>query len=99
MRLKFNWQFLGAVAVTGTLFFTACTQDDQAKPNDNQSIEERGLFTGVPVSTALIGLTDSNQLVSLMSGPPIVDMGLTPITGLRVDEYMRAIDTRPRTNE
>jgi uncharacterized protein DUF4394 len=99
MRLNFNWQILSAVAITGTLLFSACSQDDQAKPNDNQSIEERGLFTGVPVSTALIGLTDSNQLVSLMSGPPIVDMGLTPITGLRVDEYMRAIDTRPRTNE
>lgn len=99
MRLNFKWQFLGAVAITGTLLFTACSQEDQVSPADNQSIEERGLISGLPVSTALIGLSPNNELVSLMSGPPVVDMGVVPITGLRQEEFVLAIDTRPMTGE
>jgi hypothetical protein len=99
MRLNFKWQFLGAVAITGTLLFTACSQEDQVSPTDNQSIEERGLISGLPVSTALIGLSPNNELISLMSGPPVVDMGVVPITGLRQEEFILAIDTRPKTKE
>jgi len=99
MRLNFKWQFLGAVAITGTLLFTACSQEDQVSPADNQSIEERGLISGLPVSTALIGLSPNNELISLMSGPPVVDMGVVPITGLRQEELVLAIDNRPKTGE
>ena len=100
MRLNFSkWQFLGAVAITGSLLFTACTQDDQVSPSSQQPIEERGLISGLPVNTALIGLSNNNELVSMMSGPPVVDQGVTPITGLRVEEFILAIDTRPKTGE
>jgi hypothetical protein len=99
MRLNFKGQFIGAAAIFGSLLFTACTQEDQVKPSDSLPIEERGLISGLPVNTALIGLSTNNELVNLMSGPPVVDLGVIPITGLRVEEFILAIDTRPKTGE
>ena len=100
MRLKFNFQLTFAVAF-GFLMYMGCTQDENIRPTDNDQIEERGSSTlsGTPVNAALIGLTPENQLVSFMSGPPVVEQSLVAITGLRDGESILAIDTRPRTKE
>ena len=100
MRLNFKWLHLGAAIMTGLLFSTGCTKDEAIRPLDDQSIEERGLINGSPVNTALIGLTPTNELVNLMSGPPVVDLGIIPITGLRDSgEFVLAIDTRPSNKQ
>lgn len=98
MRLSLKLFNYGAAAFVGILLATGCTNEDTASPNDNGSIEERSLIGTIP-SVPLIGLTPTNELVHLLSGPPVVEKGLVPITGLRPDELMIAIDTRVKTKE
>jgi hypothetical protein len=99
MRLNFKMLTYGAVALTGILFIPSCTNDDGIKPGDGAQIEERGLTSGAPVNTALIGLSPANELVSLMSGPPVSEVSRVPIINLRPEENLLAIDTRPKTKE
>lgn len=99
MRLNLKSFQLGAVILTGFLFYTSCTTDDSASLLSDEQIEARGPINGFIPNTALIGLSPDNQLVHFSSGPPAQDMGTVPITGLRNGEFVLAIDTRPRTNE
>jgi Domain of unknown function (DUF4394) len=99
MRLNLKQLNLGAAVLTGLLFTTSCSKDEAIRPFDDASIETRGLITSSPVNTGLIGLSPNNELVFLMSGPPVVDNGTLPIIGLRDGEFMLAIDTRPSTKE
>jgi hypothetical protein len=98
MRLSLKLFNFGAAAFLGVLLTTGCTNEDNVSPNDNGSIEERGLINTVP-SIPLIGLTPTNELVHLLSGPPVVEKSVVPITGLRPDELIIAIDTRVKTKE
>ena len=99
MRLNFKLLTYGAAALSGFLFLPSCTNDDGIKPTDGAQIEERGLTSGAPVNTALIGLSPANELVNLMSGPPVSEVSRVPIVNLRPEESILAIDTRPRTKE
>jgi hypothetical protein len=99
MRLGFKLFNFSAAVLTGLLFTTGCSTDDGVKPLDDSQIEARGLISGIPPNTPLIGLSPTNELVNLLSGPPAVDMGTVAITGLRSDETMLAIDTRPKTKQ
>lgn len=98
MRLSLKLFNYGAAAFLGILLTTGCTNNDTVSPNDNGSIEERSLIGTIP-SVPLIGLSPTNELVHLVSGPPVVEKGVVPITGLRPDELIIAIDTRTKTKE
>ena len=88
----------GATAMTVLLFMFACTKDEGIKPTDDVMIEQRGL-TGGFNSVALIGLSTENELVNLMSGPPVRELSRVPIIGLKSEESIIAIDTRPRNKQ
>ncbi len=97
MRLNFK-VYYQVLLLSGFLFAAGCAKDEATLPLDDTQIETRGLTTGVIPNTALIGLSPNNELVNFMSGPPAQDMGTIPISGLRDQEVVLAIDTRPRTN-
>ncbi len=86
--------FWGAAALTGFLFVPGCTTDDGIKPTNDEMIETRG-----PGNTALIGLSPANELVSIIAGPPAQQTGKVAITGLRSEEIILAIDTRPKNKQ
>ena len=94
MRLNLKMLSWGAAALTGFLFMSACTNDDTVKPTNDQTIEIRG-----PGNTALIGLSPANELVSIVAGPPALETGRVAITGLRSEELIVAIDTRPKNKQ
>ena len=98
MRLSLKLINYGAAAFMGILLTTGCTNEDTVSPNDNGAIEERSLIGTIP-SVPLIGLTPTNELVHLLSGPPVVEKSVVPISGLRPDELIIAIDTRTKTKE
>lgn len=100
MRLNFRLLNLSALALTGLLFSTSCTEDN-VQPGDNSQLETRGstLPGGIPPSTPLYGLSAENEIVSLFSGPPAYEVGSVAISGLRSEEYVIAIDTRPKTKQ
>ena len=98
MRLSLKLFNYSAAAFLGVMLATGCTNEDTLSPNDNGSIEERSLIGTVP-SVPLIGLTPTNELVHLLSGPPVVEKSVLPISGLRPDELIIAIDTRVKTKE
>jgi hypothetical protein len=98
MRLSLKLFNYGAAAFLGILLTTGCTNEDNVSPNDNAAIEDRSLIGTIP-SVPLIGLTPTNELVHLLSGPPVVEKGVVPISGLRPDELIIAIETRVKTKE
>jgi len=98
MRLNIKLFNLGTAAILGVLLATGCTNDENISPLDNVALEERSLIGTAP-SVPLVGLTPTNELVLLLSGPPVVEKGVVPITGLRIEESMLAIDFRFKTRE
>jgi len=99
MRLSIKLFSFGAFASLAILLATGCTNDENLAPQDNASIEERSLISG-PVSVPLIGLTPQNELVHLLSGPPVVEKGVVPISGLlRPEEWIAAIDYKALSRE
>lgn len=98
--MRLNVKFFSYFATMFAFLFLAigCAKEDSISPNDDLSIEERSLIGGTP-SVPLIGLTPENQLVHLVSGPPVVEKALIAITGLRPEERMLAIDYRFRSRE
>lgn len=98
--MRLNVKFFSYFATMFALVFLAigCAKEDSISPNDDLSIEERTLIGGTP-SVPLIGLTAENQLVHLVSGPPVAEKALIAITGLRPEERMLAIDYRFRSRE
>lgn len=99
MRLKFNLFSIGASALLGILLATGCTKDENLSPIDTATLEERGTLIGTASNFPLIGLTPTNELVMLMSGPPVTETGIVPIVGLRDGEFVIAIDYRIKTKE
>lgn len=93
MRLNVKFFSYCAFVLTTLLIVSACTKEDALSPTNDTTIEERSLIGGTP-SVPLIGLTEDNQLVHLLSGPPVVEKSVVAITGLRPQETMRAIDYR-----
>jgi hypothetical protein len=93
MRLNVKFFSYCAFVLTALLFVSACTKEDALTPTNDTAIEERSLISGTP-SVPLIGLTPDNQLVHLLSGPPVVEKGIVAITGLRPQEQILAIDYR-----
>jgi hypothetical protein len=75
-----------------------CAKDELVTPASDLQLDERGLTAG-SVNTPLIGLTTTNELVHLMSGPPVVEQAVIPITGLRDGESIVGIDTRQKTGQ
>lgn len=84
----------GAAALTGFLLMSACTTDDNVVPMNDEMVQTRG-----PGNTLLIGLSPNNELIHLNSGPPVQEVGRIAITGLRSEELIIAIDTRPKTKQ
>lgn len=98
MRHFFQFCLLALLAVSATLI-TGCDKDS-ASGSDSLTLEERGFNTTIAyTNTPLVGLTSTNELLSMVSGPPAVVSGRVPITGLRDGERILAIDTRPKTRE
>ncbi len=95
MRLKLKSIFTGLLFGAGTLFFLGCTTDQDIVSQDDVSLEGRSIFTNLAQATNLIGLTPTNELVFLKSGPPAKETGMVPISGLRDGEFMLAIDRQP----
>jgi hypothetical protein len=99
MRLNFIMFIRGLAAVAMILFLAGCAKDENVAPQ-NQSIDERGsTTTGIPPSTLLYAISDRNELVKLMSGPPATEIGRVPIFGLRDGDRLLAIDIRPATRQ
>jgi len=99
MRLNLKMLSWGAAALTAFMMIPSCTNDEGIKPQDDVMIQQRGLTIGTPPSIALIGLSPDNELVNLMSGPPVQEVGRVPIIGLRSEEIILAIDTRPKNRQ
>lgn len=98
MRLNFKFFSLVAFASGAMLFTTGCTNEENLSPLDNAEIEERSLIGG-PVSVPLIGLTAQNELVHLLSGPPVVEKAVVTISGIRPEELILAIDYSAKSKE
>ena len=98
MRLNFKWFRLSSAVLITAAILAGCAKDELVKPANDLSLEERGLTAGSS-NVALLGLTATNELVNLMSGPPVVDQGVIPITGLRDGELVLGIDKRQSTGE
>ena len=97
MRLQFNKFCQGIALLTFFLFIAGCTTDETVAPS-NLPIDERGPIVPIGSGNTLIyGLSDRNEIVRLMSGPPAQELGRTPIGGLRDGDVLLAIDIRPAT--
>ncbi len=99
MRLKLNLFSIGASALLGILLAVGCTQDDNISPLDNVALEERGTLIGTSSNFPLVGLTPTNELVHLLSGPPVTETAVVAIVGLRVAESIMAIDYSTKTKQ
>jgi hypothetical protein len=105
MRLKLNLSYFAAFALLGMLIAAGCAKEDDIRTPVDVQIDERGPIigggggTGGTANTLLLGLTSSNELVTLMSGPPVKEISVVPITvaGTRPDDFMRAIDLSPKS--
>jgi hypothetical protein len=75
-----------------------CAKDELVTPANDLQLDERGLTAG-SVNTPLVGLTPTNELVHLMSGPPVVEQAVIAITGLRDGESIIGIDSRQKTGQ
>ncbi len=53
-----------------------------------------GTGTGTGSTTMMYGLSDANEIVTLMAGPPVVETGAVVISGLDSSERIIAIDIR-----
>lgn len=91
-NLRLFSQFLALI--TGLLFFAGCQQDDIASPG-NASLDERNSSTLAYPNHNFYGLSSTNELYTYRSGPPATMLTSVPITGLRDEEMMMAIDIRP----
>jgi len=81
------------MVVMSALLFTMCSTDEGIRPSDDTAISGRGLISGGTGTTVnLIGLSDKNELVFLTVSHGATETGLVPITGLRTDEFIIAID-------
>ena len=89
----------GVAALTTFLMIPSCANDEGIKPQDDGLVQQRGHTNGAPVSVALIGLSPENELVSLVSGPPVQEVGRVPISNLRSEEVIIAIYTRPKNKQ
>ena len=92
MRLRINL-IRSSMVVMSALLFTMCSTDEGIRPSDDTAISGRGLISGGTGTTVnLIGLSDKNELVFLTVSHGATETGLVPITGLRTDEFIIAID-------
>jgi hypothetical protein len=98
MRLNLKWFRLSSAVMITAALLVGCAKDELVTPATDLQLDERGLTVG-SVNPPLVGLTNANQLVHLMSGPPVVEQAVIAITGLRDGENVIAIDTRPATGE
>lgn len=89
--------FFAAVLLTTGLL--SCSKED-AISND-QTLDDRNPAWFAPPTTnvELIGLDPQNVLVKLTSGPPVRESARIPVTGMRAEELLVSIDTRPSTKE
>lgn len=105
MRLSLKLFLFAAVALTGWMFVSGCAKEEAIKPSTDLQIEGRGPILGggggggLGGGVALIGLSPNNELLHLLSGPPAQVTAVIPIGGMRTDEVIIAIDTRPKTKE
>ena len=98
MRLQFN-KLCQSIALLTFLFIAGCTTDENVTPS-NLPIDERGpIGPAGSANVLLYGLSDRNELVKLMSGPPVTELERIPITGLRDGDVLLAIDIRPSTRQ
>lgn len=98
MRLNFKWFRLSSATIIVAALLAGCAKDELVKPASDLSLEERGLTAGQP-NAPLIGLTSTNELIHMMAGPPVQELSVVPITGLRDGENLIGIDKRQNTNE
>ncbi len=99
MRLNLFTSIRGLAFLALIIFFAGCGKDENVAPL-NSSVDERGsTTTGLPPSTLLYALSDNNELVKLMSGPPATETSRVPVVGLRDGELLLAIDIRPATRQ
>ena len=100
MRHNVQTLFLAFTALLLAGLTTGCDSDGLSG-SDSLTLEERGYNTtiGYVPNTPLVALTARNELASLVSGPPAAEVGRVQITGVRPEEVILAIDTRPKTRE
>ena len=97
MKLQINKFCQGIALLTFVMFIAGCSTDENVIPS-NLPIEERGpIGPGGSGSTLLYGLSDRNEIVKLMSGPPVTELERIPITGVKNGDVILAIDIRPAT--
>jgi hypothetical protein len=101
MRHNVQNLFLAFAALLSAGLSTGCEKTDGLSGSDSLSLDERSYNTlsGYVPNTPLVALTSGNELASLVSGPPALELSRVPITGVRPDEIILAIDTRPKTRE
>ncbi len=104
MRLNLNLFNFGGLVLFMMLIAVGCAKDDgmgltaNDAPLDDETLEERGLVFGKP-SFKLVGLTPFNELVHLISGPPVVEKEVVPILSMRPEERVIGIDYSSTSKE
>jgi hypothetical protein len=101
MRHNVQNLFLAFAALLLAGLSTGCEKADGLSGSDSLSLDERSYNTlsGYVPNMPLVALTSGNELASLVSGPPAAEVSRVPITGVRPEEVILAIDTRPKTRE
>jgi hypothetical protein len=96
MRLNLKMFSQGFALLSMIAVFAGCAQDENVTPQ-NLPVTERGLTIGTP-NTLVYGLSDRNEIVKLMSGPPATEISRVNVSGLRQGDVLLAIDIRPATH-
>jgi hypothetical protein len=87
---------LGITFLLTLLIIQGCTKDESILPQSSDVENFVQITNPGLIVTRFYGLSDTNEIVEYLTGPPAKMMSSTPIIGLKEDEKILAIDFRPR---
>lgn len=104
MKPNFKIYGLGSIILFTVLMLTSCQKEESVFPGDGSAIDERGPVTSATGSTSgtgsnpnttIYGLSDQNEIVEYLAGPPATEVRATTVVGLDSGDVLVAIDIRP----
>lgn len=94
MKRSYQLFCMGFTFLIMVLLSTGCSKDENIAP-DGQ-LDERGFTSAGPTkSVNFFALSDRNELLRYIAGPPAKLVSILPLIGLGPTEHMLAIDFRP----
>jgi hypothetical protein len=92
-------KFSRAALLSGAFFTLLFSCQKSIEPNKAANISLAKKENNTSKSTLFYALTASNELVTYISGNPLIEKSAMSITGLATHEKMLAIDFRPATGQ